>query len=177
MANEVFYGEHQTGEVSSIGGNPATVNDATAKAPLGSLLRYKGNVYRYVKFVDGQGEVAAVAYGVVYWYTGSPNPTTPAFTVTTDYTDSAANKNGVAGILGAVITDTYYCYIQVGGRCTALTAASTVAGDHCIGSTTDKVFGRTAEGTASTDVCFATALDTRNTTTGTATVLLRNLIW
>lgn len=168
----LHYGEHQTIEIST--GNPETVNDASQKAPLGAIVRYKGKLYRYVLFNNGQGNVASAAGGVAYWF--ALNPATPTFTVTSDETDTIANINGVAGLFGAVITDGNYCFVQVGGTATAKTAASTAAGDHCIGSTTDLTFGRVAAGTAPTDIVFATSQSARNGTDGTNTVLLSPLL-
>ena len=79
---------------------------------------------------------------------------------------------------GSVSYQGYYTWIQVGGVCTALTAANTVAGDKCIGSSgTDMIFARNAAGVDTPDQVFAIALDTRNGTAGTNTVLLQNLDW
>lgn len=171
------YGTLETVEVPASG--PGAANDAVAKAPLGALLRWNGKVYRYVKFDNGSGNVASVAYGVAVWKTLTmPTATTDGvFTVTMDWTDTLGGKNAVAGIFGGVVTDGYYTWIQVGGTCTAKTAASTVAGDMCTGSTNDGIFARIAEAANVTDCVYALALSARNGTAGTNTVLLQNLIW
>lgn len=175
--SDLFYGGMQTQEVHPSG--PAYQNDATARNIVGTLIRYNGAYWRYVRFDNGTGNVASAAYGVAHWKTLT-FPTATAvgvFTVTSDYTDAIGGINTVAGIFGGVVTDGYYTFIQVSGKCTALTAASMVAGDKCIGSSTDLTFGRIAAGGANTDMVYGIALDTRVTTTGTTTVLLQGLIW
>jgi hypothetical protein len=171
MADGLYtFGTLETVEIPSAG--PGSANDAVAKAPLGVLYRHQGNVYRYVQF--SQGAIAAVQYGVTYWKTLSPSA--GSFEVTADISAAiGSGVNLVAGILGTVVTDTYYTWIQVGGTCTALCAASTVAGDICTYGT-DKTFGRDASGSMA-DQAYAIALDTRHITNGTCTVLLQNLIW
>ncbi len=156
------------------GGDPRTANDSSRKNPPGLLIRYEGNVYRYVKFNNGTGNVAAVEFGVVYWKTLDPN--NGDFEVTSDVDDSLGGINGVAGILGCVVTDAYWCWIQVGGVATCLVHSSTVEGSKCIGAATDLVFGYIAVGAALTDVLFGIALDAYDTAT-TAEVLLQNLDW
>lgn len=171
MADGLFtFGTLETVEIPSAG--PGYANDPTPKAPLGVLYRHNGNVYRYVKF--SQGAIAAVAGGVTYWKTLAP--ASGSFEVTADISAAiGSGVNLVAGVLGTVVTDTYYTWIQVGGVVTALTAADTAAGDACIYGT-DKTFGRDAANSVA-DVPFGTALTARNTTAGTNSVLLRNLIW
>jgi hypothetical protein len=173
MADGLYtFGTLETVEIPSSG--PGVANDAVAKAPLGVLYRHQGNVYRYVQFDNGAGNVAAVQYGVVYWKTLSPSE--GSFVVTSDISSAiGSGKNLVAGVTGAVITDQYYTWIQVGGVCTALTAESTVAGDACVYGT-DNTFGRDAAGSVA-DQAYGIALDTRHFTNGTNTVLLQNLIW
>ena len=160
------FGNLQTVEIPSTG--PQAANDATAKAPLGALYRYNGNLFRYVKFNNGSGDVAALTGGVVHWKTLTPS--TGVFTVTSDYTDSLANINAVAGIIGAVVTDAYFTWIQVGGVVNAKSHASTVAGDMQIGASTDLIFGRIAADANIVSVPFAVALGA--TANGKASVLL-----
>lgn len=158
------------------GTGPAYADDSAAKNVPGMLIRYGGKVYRYVKFDNGTGDVASVAGGVVHWKTLTP--ATGVFTVTSDCTDAIGGINTVAGVTErAAITDTYWTWIAVGGRVNALCAASTVAGDKCIGSDTDNTFGRIAEGAANTDIVYAVALETVDPTAGDADVLLQNLDW
>lgn len=169
----VYFGSYQTAEVTT--GNPATVNDSTAKNPLGILYRHNGAIWRYVKFDNGQGNVASAAAGVAHWFALSPSAGT--FTVTSDQTDAIGTINTVAGIFGGVVTDGYYCWIQVGGTATAKTAASMGVGDSCVGGATDLTFSRINDTSAVTSVIFATAIGAKNTTAQTNLVLLRGLDW
>jgi hypothetical protein len=173
MANETF-GYVLTPDIS--GGNPRTANDATQKQPLGSLYRWKGDTYMYVKFDDGAGNVAAEDGAVVYWKTFTPSAATPVLTVTTDQSDAlGASVNSVAGVLGGVITDGNFCWIQVSGRKNgSKTAASVAIGDMLIGSATDKEFARVAAGVAPTNIVFGRALSA--VSGGKSDVLLMNLL-
>jgi hypothetical protein len=176
MSEGLFtFGTLETVEIPYAG--PGVANDAVAKAPLGVLYRHKGNVYRYVLFDNGAGNVAAVVGGVVYWKALDPNnELLPLFTVTSDIESGiASGVNMVAGVTGVIVTDLHYTWIQVGGVVTALTAASTAAGDGCCHGT-DNTFGRMAAGSF-INQCFGIALTARNTTAGTNSVLLQNLIW
>jgi hypothetical protein len=168
------FGNLETVEIPYAG--PQAANDPTALAPIGVLLRYKGNLYRYVKFNNGRADVAAAVGGVAYWMTLTPS--TGVFTVSSDQTDSVAGVNGVAGVLGNVVTNLYYTWVQVGGIVSAKCAAGTVAGDKLTGSATDLTFARIAAAGAVTDVVFGVAHGALNTTTGFATVLLQDMqIW
>lgn len=153
------FGNAQTVEIPpdlTVGGGIASTNDAVAKNPLGTLYRYKGNLYRYVKFDNGSGDVASAAYGVSHWKTLDPSAGT--FTVTSDRTDALLNINGIAGIFGGVVTDGYYTWIQVGGLASVFVAAGTAVGDMQIGGATDLYFAHVdADGTL-TSVLFGVAL-------------------
>jgi hypothetical protein len=138
-------------------GGIKNTNDAVAKNPLGTLYRYKGNLYRYVKFDNGSDNVAAVAYGVVHWK--SLDPTAGIFIVTSDYSSGLATINCVAGILGTtVVTDLYYTWIQVGGVASALVAAGSAIGDVQIGASSDTVFGHIDADATITSVPFGVGL-------------------
>lgn len=148
--------------IASPYGGIKNTNDATAKNPLGTLYRYKGDVYRYVKFDNGSGNVAALAGGPVHWKT--LDPAVGTFTVTSDYTDSLMNVNAVAGVILNVVTDAYYTWIQVGGVAMAKSHASQVAGDVAIGASTDLVFGRIAADGTLTSVPFGVAIEALSAT-------------
>ncbi len=166
------FGSLETVEVPS--GGPGLANDAVAKAPVGILYRHQGAIYRYVKFTSPL--VAAVAGGVTYWLVAGLDPANGIFIATSDISTAiAAGINLVAGVLGCVVTDGNYTWIQVGGVVTALTAASTAAGD-MVSYGTDSTFGRMVPG-SQVNVNYGVALDARNTTNGTNTVLLQNLAW
>ena len=178
MGDGLFtFGTLETVEVPSSG--PQAANDAVAKAPLGVLLRWNGKVFRYVQYDDGADDIAAAAGAVCYWkvLTFPTATTASSFKATCDISSAiGSGVNLVAGVLGCVVTTGYYTWIQVGGVVEdCLTAASTVAGDACVYGT-DSTFGRDASG-AINDLTFGIALDTRDVTAGTNTVLLHNLIW
>jgi hypothetical protein len=175
-----LFGTGQTAEVPSTPGN---ANDATPKAPLGSLYRENGKVWRYVLFDNGSDNIAAAAYGVVHWKTLAPASGT--FTVTSDYS-SAIGKNLVAGVIQSVVTDGYYTWIQVGGITTAqmiftsLTGdpvAAAVAGCKCYYSSTDLKFNLIEPATSPAAIVYGVLLAAGNVTAGTGSVLLQNLDW
>ncbi len=100
------------------GGDPRTVNDPAPRNPLGILYRHwDGNVYRYVKFDWGTDHVAAMAGGCVHWKQLSY--ANGVFTVTSDASDGFdiyyGHLNDAAGFLGGVVTNSCYCWAQVGG--------------------------------------------------------------
>lgn len=134
-------------------GTFASFNEATLPigGQLGVTVEDQGKVYRLVKFDNGVGNVASVAGGVVHWKDRANS------VVTSDQTDAQATINSVAGATLGVITDLYYCFIQIGGLQTCLVAAATAVGDAMVGSTTDNTFGRTASGTAPVGVPYAIA--------------------
>lgn len=173
MAGERYGTESQTSQITT--GDPNSVNDATAKMQLGTVVLWKGEKYRYVKFDNGTGNVASTAGGVADWETLTPSADPPVFTVTSDNANAAAGIQSVAGIFGGVVTDGNYCFIKISGTVAATVATATTVGDALIGSTTDLEFGRIAVATDVRGTIFGTALTTG--TSGTATVLLRNLDW
>jgi uncharacterized membrane protein YtjA (UPF0391 family) len=159
------FGNAQTVEippdlVASPFGGIANTNDATAKVPLGTLYRYKGKLYRYVKFVKQTNSNTAVLGSVMFWHTTQFDPGAGKFSVTGDYTYALAGLNAIAGVLLCTVTDGYCTWIQVGGYGYAFVAASTVAGDKMIGTADDTMyFNRIAGATAEiTSVVFAIAL-------------------
>lgn len=153
---------------------PQAANDASAKNLPGIIIRYNGKLYRYVQFDDGAA-VTAVAAGVVYWKTLTP--ASGIFIATSDESAGLAGVNGVAGILGGVVTDQYYTWIQVGGPATVKVASGTIASDNMTGSATDLTLDPVHAGNALPNNIFGVALDARESTLGTATVLLQNLVW
>lgn len=112
-------------------------NDTVAKNPVGCIHRHDGNVYRYVKFDNGDGNVATVLGAPAYWYDLSPAnaaATEPAFTVTSDFS-YGKGANAVAGaFLHAAQTDGCYIWIQVAGVITdAPIDTNSVAGTRHLG--------------------------------------------
>ena len=157
-------------------GDIASTNHSTQKAPLGVLLRFKGNVYRYV--LVNAVSVAAAAGGVVHWH--DLDPENGIFEVCTEYAlrmGVTDGKNLLAGILGCAVTHGYYTWIQVGGvALLAKVNTSTDTGDVMIYSTSDLTFGRCAADAAVTGIPYGVALD-EDHVSGFAPVLLLNMIW
>ena len=156
------FGTAQTVELPVNGASPDTANDASQKAPLGTMYRFKGNLYRYVKFSSGTDVVTAVKYGVVHWLLAGLDPSVGLFTVTSDYSSGLAGVNGVAGVLGAIVTTGNYTWIQVGGLATVKCAASFVAGDVAIGGSTDLTFNRLAADASITSLGYGVATGARD---------------
>jgi len=131
----------------------ATYNEPSLQLPgqIGGIVEDSGKAYRLVKFDNGTGNVASIAGGAVYWKDRA------AGTVTADQSDSQAGVNGVAGVSLGVVTDLYYCYVQVGGLSVTKVAAATAVGDILGGSATDTEFGKTAAGTASAGIPYGVA--------------------
>lgn len=157
-------------------GSFASFNESALPAggALGQTYEFSGKVYRLVKFDNGAGNVASVAGGVAHWKDRD------AFVVSSDQSDAVAGINGVAGAFLGVITDAYYCFVQIGGKQAVKVAVSTAAGDSMIGSATDQTLARMPNANATYDglpVAVAySAIDTP--TTGFAYVywLLGNLL-
>ena len=177
-------GQNQQAPSHSTFGGAGFANDATAKAIPGSLYRAHGKVWRYVQFDNGTGNVAAAAGATAHWKTLAP--ASGSFVVTTDYSPDAIGKNLVAGILGCVVTDQYYTWIQVGGVVTALVdftslsgdpVAAAVAGCKCTYSTVDTKLRLIEAATNPSAVVFGVLIATANYTAGTGSVLLQNLEW
>ena len=142
----------QTGSIASL--NVASLgNDGSSPflGQLGMVIEDSGKVYRLVQHVKVTASVTTAAGFACHWYDRDN------FKVVSDQTDAQAGVNGVAGAYLGVVTDNYYCFIQMGGKQTLKTAASVVAGDKLIGSTTDGQLARVAAGTATTDECVAIA--------------------
>lgn len=104
----------------------------------------QGNWYRCVKFNNGAGNVAGLLGGVVYYMTNLPNHATPI--VTSDQSDGLGLNSGAGILIGVVPADLDICIIQICGIALVKVAASTAEGDSLIGSTTDLVLNRVAEG-------------------------------
>lgn len=163
---------------TSSGGDIATTNDATQKAPLGILYRHKGNIYRYVKLDTGAGKaqsaVACAAGGVLHWE--ALDPENGVFTVTSAYA-AALGKSCIAGIALMAVTNLYYTWIQVGGvHLLVGVDSSTAIGDVMIYSSTDLRFGRCAADAHVTGMPFGVALGV-DSPTNFGPVLLMNMIW
>lgn len=95
--------------------------------------------YRFVKFDNGSGNVAAAAGNICYWQDRSKGIVTSDESDTT--TDSEADAGNVAGVFQATITDGHYCMILVRGQDTLNTNGDDdiAKGDAIIPTTTDGV--------------------------------------
>lgn len=178
MSNNIYAFTLQTATVTT--GTPETVvADATAQNPVGALIKFSDNVYRYVKSVTGAGAVATAAAGMSYWKTLTLGGATPAYTVTSDVSDSLAPVNGGAGIYKGVVTTAYFTWVACGGSHLVQCAASVVTSDKLYGhATTDLILTRNAVATACPDLTYAIALESVSATVANqATSLLTNMIW
>jgi len=184
MAGERFGLSPQTTQIST--GDPRTVNEperfqespglpspGISPGVLGAIVRFDGNLFRYVLHDEGAGAVAVTVGGVAYF--SVLDPETGVYTVSSDQSDSIGGVNAVAGIYGNVVTNGNFCYLQVGGVALVNTAASTVAGDKVIGAVTDLIFGRSAAGAAPIDNVYGSVISAR--VSNQNSVILTNLDW
>jgi hypothetical protein len=150
-------------------------NDTTAMNPVGCLHRHAGNVYRYVKFDNGNGNVASVAGAPAYWYALTPynaGATAPLFTVTSDYS-YGLGANAVAGAFIAVNTDGCYIWIQVAGVVTSAPIdTSSVAGSRHLGGA-DSVWTLCSSNAENEPFAQSLAADTA----GVGPIVLMNCYW
>lgn len=112
---------------------------STDKEGVGSIRVESNKLYKWVKFNNGQGDVAAVANKGAYYYldTGHTNSI-----VTSDATDGVV----AAGVFMSAIPDTYYGWILIKGEFTANDAITNGAdGVPVVLSSTDGVFARANE--------------------------------
>jgi hypothetical protein len=103
-----------------------TANDSTPQHDSGGrYVARDGKEYRYYKFNNGAGNVAAVVGNFAYFYAVSGASAGQTTEVTMDVTDSG----GVgAGVFQAVLTDGYWGWFQTRGVAT-LTTAHTAGAD------------------------------------------------
>jgi hypothetical protein len=101
--------------------------DTVQEFPVHTIREEDGKTYRYVKFDNGAGNVAAVAGNLCYW-------TATSGTVTSDESDSSIP----AGIFMAVLTDGSWGWIQTRGLATVNNEGTDIAlGAAMIASSTD----------------------------------------
>jgi len=134
----------------------------SAQGPLYALGQYReenGLGYRYVKFDNGSGNVAAVSGNLAYCLAAG----TSLWTVTMDVSDT--HRNQVVGVFISVPADLGFAWIQVRGNHQTVTTNGDddiAAGDAVIASAAgDGTCDSTAAGTAPVAkvVGFATAAD------------------
>lgn len=154
-------------------GAVATFNQAALPVmnTLGCALEQNAKAYRLVLHDKGSGSVATVAGGSAYWKTRG------SFIVTMDATDQEYGNNCVAGGYLGVVTDQYYCFIQIGGRQTGVSvAAGTGVGGQLSGSATDGQLAKTDAGTASVNLTVAIAVTAVSSSTSTVEWLIGALL-
>ena len=154
-------------------------NDSTAQNPVGGMIRRHNGLFRYVKHSAGTGTVTPVAGAPAYAKVFTPDGSStavPVFTVTADQTDSVAGLQPVGVYLtqSVVLTDGYYCWIQVGGRGSTLSTGA-VAGQIIIGSSVDNIFALISDGSTINQIpigriCGASA-------SGLSPTILFNMDW
>lgn len=155
------------------GFNESTLNNGGAGPWLGSLgqvVEDGGKVYRLVQHDKGSGSVAVVAGGAAHWKTRA------SFIVTSDQTDAQASLNGVAGGYLAVITDQFYCYIQIGGVQAVVTNTTAAAGTALTATTTDLTLVAITTNTQGNQLIWAVSYGTNSTTSANAYWVLGHLL-
>lgn len=131
-----------------------TDTSTTDKEGIGAIRFEGAKVYKWVKYNQGTGAVAAVAGNVVYYH-GDDSYTLTEADVTSDLSDSA---NIGAGVLQAVIAHGSYGWIQIKGIAT-ITPALTAGADGNALTAAGATDGTLDVSAAVTDFCCATALD------------------
>lgn len=167
------HGHHlgPTGAFSTF--NESTLNNGGAgpfAGHLGQVVEDNGKVYRLVQFDNGVGNVASVAGGAAHWKTRA------SFIVTSDQTDAQATVNGIAGGFLGVVTDQYYCYVQIGGVQAVVVDTTCAAGAVLTGTTTDLTLVAITTNTLGNQVQWGVSYGTNTTTSANMYWLLGNLL-
>tara|TARA_R110000868_G_scaffold255919_8_gene512595 strand:+ start:105 stop:638 length:534 start_codon:yes stop_codon:yes gene_type:complete len=136
---------------------------------LGSVFEKNGKVYRMVKFDNGSA-VAAAAGGVAHWKTRAD------YVVTSDQTDAEASLNSVAGGFLMIVTDLYYCFVQIGGVQAVITDTTATAGTALIASTTDLTLVATTTNTKGNQLIYGISYGTNTTTSANVYWVFGNLL-
>lgn len=137
---------------------------------LGQVFEEDGKCYRLVQFDNGTGNVASTDGGAAHWKTRA------SFIVTSDQTDAEASLNGVAGGFLRVVTDQYYCFVQMGGVQAVTTDTTASAGTALIATTTDLTLVATTTNTKGNQLIYAISYGTNTTTSANAYWVLGHLI-
>lgn len=170
-----IYGEVSLVQIPT--GGVSTINDSTAKMPIGAKFRWNNGIYRYVKHSTGTGTIAALAGAPAYAKSITPAATAtaiPVFTVTPDASDSTWGKLPVGVYLG-VPTNANFCCIQIGGiaQCAVVGA---IEGDVLVGGTTDQAFEKISEGSNLTQVPVGKVTEAASAA-AVSTAVLMNMDW
>ena len=155
--------------------NESTLNNGGSGpflGQLGQVFEENGKVYRLVQFDNGTGNVASVAGGAAVWKTRA------SFIVSSDGTDSEAALNCIAGAFLRVVTDQYYCFVQIGGLQAVVTDTTQAAGTALIApaTTTDQTLVATTTNTKGNQLIYAISYGTVTTTSVNVYWVLGNLL-
>lgn len=115
-----------------------------------------GKIYKFVKFNNGVGNVAAVVGNMAYYYAVSGASAGQITEVTMDVTDSGGIG---AGMFMSVPADGEYCWIQIKGPATLTTALTSGADGNALTATGAGADGTLAVSGAVTDTVCAYAVD------------------
>lgn len=155
------------------GFNESTLNNGGAGpwlGQLGQVIEDGGKVYRLVQHDKGSGSVASAAGGAAHWKTRA------SFIVTSDQTDAQASLNSVAGGYLGVVTDQFYCFIQIGGVQAVTVNTTASAGTALTATTTDLTLVAITTNTLGNQLIWAVSYGTNSTTSANAYWLLGNLL-
>jgi len=113
-------------EIIGLDKTKVRTSSETAEFKLGTVGRVDGSgyLYKYVKFNNGAGNVAAVVGNFAYYYAVSGTSAGEYTEVTMDLTDTAGIG---AGVFQSIIADGGYGWVQITGYAvltTALTAGA-----------------------------------------------------
>jgi hypothetical protein len=136
-------------------GDPSlfTNNDAKARNRPGTIIRYLDKEYMYVQYNSAGATVPLV--GAPAYLVGLS-----AVQVSALYSESQSGTiNDVVGMIGNVITNLYYGWIQISGNFVGAidTSGAIAKGDQLIGATDENTTGRVALNTAPTNKCIGYA--------------------
>jgi hypothetical protein len=137
---------------------------------LGAVVEYQSKVYRLVKFDNGTGNVASTVGGAAHWKTRA------SFIVTSDQTDAEASLNSVAGAFLAIVTDLYYCWVQMGGLQAVVVDTTTAAGKAVIATTTDLTLVANTTNTKGDQLIYGISYGTNSTTSANIYWVFGNLL-
>lgn len=153
--------------------NESTLNISGASpwlGQLGQVVEENAKVYRLVQFDNGTGDVASAAGGVAHWKTRA------SYIVTSDQTDAQASLNSVAGGFLRIVTDQYYCFVQLGGVQAVTVDTTAAAGTALIASTTDLTLVATTTNTKGNQLIYGISYGTNSTTSANVYWVFGNIL-
>ncbi len=115
-----------------------------------------GKIYKFVKFNNGVGNVAAIVGGAAYYYAVSGASAGQTTEVTMDVTDSGGIG---AGIFQSIPADGEYCWLQIKGPATMLVSLTAGADGNALTAVGAGADGALDVSAAVTDAIVAFAID------------------